>query len=715
MKIRYAIGLILAMGLAGCSLNDVKDRGDSCPQDRKSEDVLSYIMTVDEEKCTEEDCPEFAESFSTRTCPNRLPSCHVDTAGEYYCMTACSASQAACDGICVDPNSDRDHCGARGDCYDPDEDSDNYAGKKCAKDQECDEGKCSERICSSPKIICDGECIDPMKKLEFCGAKGECNSIKPGSKNYQGKNCGKLAKCVDGECTCQSGAILCDEHCVDPVEDHDFCGARGECSDSDENSDDYRGVKCKENEECKNRKCISRECEGSQELCQGKDGESYCADLENDMDNCGMCAKKCTDMTPDRQTAVKCAERNCIFECSEGYTNCGTEDSLKCVSLDERENCGECGHQCGTGEKCENKVCVNDPDITGNTCPEDICNKDNSCQNTNSACGGGCTDCTILENSEGGECINGVCKISQCLTGFHLDSMNAGNKCVQNTNEECAPVNSSAVEDCTKKISGGKGVCGADGTCQFGQCDAGLCQQGTMCFNDDMHCGSSCENCSAKTAENKYWKCSASGVCESSGCRSGLCNLDGQCVNTDKNCGENCRNCSVSHGKGRCDNGTCLLDGCDSGYYESGGKCLPYDDSHCGSSGKSCSSNESCIQGVCRLTSCGDGDESNSCYLSNGTQGVCKTTGATGGTNIKCVDEETRDTECFIDGTPKSCKASGSGSTGTCIYNPSLASKYAGKSQRWICECSVSNRYFCLSKEAKKYKCTTYSDCKYVY
>lgn len=91
-------------------------------------------------------------------------------------------------------------------------------------------------------------------------------------------------------------------------------------------------------------------CQAGNGLCTGDlvpCGQTACANLAQDADNCGSCGNVCgpTEM---------CQEAQCV--CRAGTDPC---ENVGCVVLaSDPSNCGACGLSCATDQVCENRVCV---------------------------------------------------------------------------------------------------------------------------------------------------------------------------------------------------------------------------------------------------------------------------------------------------------------------------------------------------------------------
>lgn len=109
----------------------------------------------------------------------------------------CKVGQVVCDGKCIDPYSDAQHCGASGACVGA------AAGMACGRDHICVNGSCALG-CEAGKVLCSGHCIDPLTDATFCGASADCTGANAGV-NCQAPagRCGSMttAQCQVGRCS----------------------------------------------------------------------------------------------------------------------------------------------------------------------------------------------------------------------------------------------------------------------------------------------------------------------------------------------------------------------------------------------------------------------------------------------------------------------------------------------------------------------------------
>ena len=247
--------------------------------------------------------------------------------GNYDCK--CPNGKVLCNVngqmTCVDP-ADKDHCGASGACNSDEPKSPDYKGTVCAEGQSCFAGKSQYYCaCTDGEILCKDDngvlkCVAPNES-PFCGAKGSCDDPKAGSDNFMGKTCVDTQTCSkvdsgDYDCICTGKTFLCNGKCV-TTNSPKSCGAKGNCSSSDENSDNYKGEKCAANESCvslSNGKYFCTTCDiasGNYKFCG-----SECTEIAEDRNNCGSCGRKCPDKESFRENApvfASCEDKTCCY------------------------------------------------------------------------------------------------------------------------------------------------------------------------------------------------------------------------------------------------------------------------------------------------------------------------------------------------------------------------------------------------------------------
>lgn len=94
--------------------------------------------------------------------------------------------------------------------------------------------------CESNEVLCNESCVDPETDNDYCGATGNCAGERAG------QSCEDGHACEDGACRrqCPAAELACDDTCIDPLTESDHCGATGDCTGSDS------GEICAEDSEC---------------------------------------------------------------------------------------------------------------------------------------------------------------------------------------------------------------------------------------------------------------------------------------------------------------------------------------------------------------------------------------------------------------------------------------------------------------------------------
>ena len=155
------------------------------------------------------------------------------------CEINCPAGQIECGGECVDPETNRTYCGARGVCVGP------SSGRECPGGEICSGGICVLN-CPDNHIECGGSCADPMISIQYCGASGDCRGMNAGTQCTGGEYC------LSGQCVteCTSPLVVCSGACVDPFTNRAFCGASGDCMGTN------TGTVCATTHSCVAGRCI---------------------------------------------------------------------------------------------------------------------------------------------------------------------------------------------------------------------------------------------------------------------------------------------------------------------------------------------------------------------------------------------------------------------------------------------------------------------------
>ena len=109
------------------------------------------------------------------------------------CTVVCSGGTINCNDTCIDPNTNNTWCGASGNCLAAND------GSTCANGYSCNSGVCRQQ-CPNGRVGCDGTCIDPSSDNNHCGASGFCEGAQAGD------SCTGGEQCVSGSCRLPTGS-----------------------------------------------------------------------------------------------------------------------------------------------------------------------------------------------------------------------------------------------------------------------------------------------------------------------------------------------------------------------------------------------------------------------------------------------------------------------------------------------------------------------------
>jgi hypothetical protein len=487
----------------------------------------------------------------------------------------CSMGQIACNGVCVNAQTDNMNCGA--------------CGTACPMGQSCMMGACRATVmCTAPQVDCSGTCVNTQTDPANCGACGTA--------------CPMGQSCTAGACRaammCPVGQIDCGGTCVDTASSASNCGACGNA--------------CPMGQTCTSGVCGAPMCAAGETLCGGR-----CINTQTDATNCGACGNAC----PMGQT---CTAGACVstMMCPGTQTNC----SGTCVDTQtSAANCGACGRACAMGQTCTAGACMGmlvcpmgqtacgaacadlqsdaiNCGACGNACPAGQVCAMGACAMPRPMCAAGQTDCTPMamaptcvntqtDNSNCGAC-GTTCPMGQtCTAGAcacAAGQLLCGRTCVnaQTDNNNCGTCGT---------------VCAGGTTCQAGRCACPAGQMGcgmpSVCVNtqtDNANCGTCGTACPAGQT------CTA-GTCA---CAMGqtACGMPATCVNTQtdrSNCGMCGRACAMGQ---TCTAGACA---CPAGQTVCGAGAaatcvdLQSNSTNCGMCGRVCAMGTSCRMGAC--------------------------------------------------------------------------------------------------------------------
>ena len=409
MRLQYVWFMCCVCLLSGCTLDPPYTVGEACP------DAQYYAKSNGTVDGSFGDAgSEYYKMYnSTHYCPQAYPICGKSKTA-FICHEACRKNEIFCTEQCVKPLEDTRYCGARGLCSDSDVNSDNYHGQICSEGEICRDGLC---ICAKTwEIACDGKCIDPAMNDSYCGAHGLCRDSDENSHNYKGKQCLEDEICENGRCVCASSReIRCNGECIDPNRHANYCGARGLCTDADNSSVNYRGQICKTGERCEDGEC---KCIRSWEIiCHDE-----CIDPSVNAFYCGA-RGLCSDANPDSANYVgnACPDGQ---NCEDGVCKCAKNNEIFCNGscTDPRNDKYYCGARglCiaddpanadfagGTCDRCEDGVCL---------CEANKHVYNNSCEpDSINHCGAHGNSCNTADypHSTNLICQNGQCVVTAC-------------------------------------------------------------------------------------------------------------------------------------------------------------------------------------------------------------------------------------------------------------------------------------------------------------
>ncbi len=602
----------------------------TCPRSDGTDDVdcidPASLKTCGATSCESpgyggQDCSEYGE----------LSRCQYDDESKKY-SCRCPNGALLCGKQCIDPN-DAKTCGAN-DC-----DADNYGGTDCTagKNLECQEDDRNQFSCQCRKdfILCDDTCINPSSDQKHCGAKGTCSGSDPESSDYAGENCESGDSiCSSGKCACTAGQIWCvpdgsdSPRCVSPG-DNETCGAHL--------SED--GIHCEANpcqdlftcqiNASEEYECQQSGCEENEQFCMVNE-EKKCVSKYS-TENCGHCNNDCKLLNYAHASVSGCEDNEgspmCTFTCDEGYENCGSSFSPKCIDLKtSQQNCGKCENNCEEGLVCSDGSC------SATVCqPNECMLNGSSCVNNDSQCGVECKNCKAEDPNA--FCQNGACIITSCPKDTHPVFKNSQIvQCASNTVNACGK-NTMTIhdspEDCTKIGNAAEVNC-LDSACIVVNCQPGyhLNKSKTACeANSNEACGAtnsnSTVNCSTTITNSVTTACSG-GSCTVSKCKDGHhlnATKTGCEANSDTSCGaidsttvQDCTSIANSN-KVSCQAGKCTVSECKPTYHLNSSKtgCEANSKTSCAKVGSNApqdctkianSSSVACTDGECVVSQC---------------------------------------------------------------------------------------------------------------
>ena len=382
-----------------------------------------------------------------------------------------------------------------------------------------------------------------------------------------------------------------------------------------------------------------------------------CIDPKSDNTYCGATSSSSTGESCG--SGKVCVDGKCVQNsCSGSETLCSTSSGNTCINIkgSDTANCGTCGYSCESGKPVNTTVKGCSTGICQYQCTSNLTNVGSG--NTSSSIQ--CVDLTSDRNncgSKGNVCASGkVCVNSQCVQNSCDDGQTL---CSTGTGNTCVNIKGNDASNC--------GACGY--SCESGKplnttvksCATGVCQ---------YECATGYENKGSGNTASTI-QCVESVVCDAPKCA-----LNGFCFTTSQMTGLNYAR--TSEGDMTCK--------CIDGYYMDAGECKMNDNSNCGTKGKACGTNETCVNAECV---CAEDFEFNgyACVCPTGfheynggceidSTSDCGEHGNACGTNESCVGGECKcgaSTHCSA---PQKC-CTREGRTNSC--------RTPGETQNWIC------------------------------
>ena len=667
---RFAIALMAVFGVSGCTLEEPLEFGERC-------DAVSFVWPDEAGgKLMPGDSETYDYYLNNRICAPDKPYClmkkgfvhrgTVDENGEYLGDVVypdewyCSDRKESCpkDSHLVTDDVQRYceqdsalHCGSvENNCMD---------SAKGVDAAQCEDGQCVVQKCMQGFTLINGECLSGA---QCCG--DYCKNCTMVSQAHLVCATEDLMNFDCGEACPLDNMIECYGVCINPDTNLAYCGTE---SSEDGNCEmhycpDMDGWR---NGSCTAGICLVSECILGYHMIADEDGIRSC-----EPDTIEVCGTKLADCNQVAHASeVSCERGLCIIKsCEDGYTLYDNQ----CIDY--------------AGKTCEGVVCGPHAECDETTqlckCESGYTDCNGECydlQNSAYHCGSCTGICTSDKYSHSTElaCIEGVCEVSACEDGYHVEL----GRCTSNTctDGETDCIHSDKI-GMVKTCEGG--VWGEFVSCENVSCNNEIEQCG-VCINGTKRC----EDRMLLTCINGRWQnaveCDASLVCSENSCVS--CGAEAHvfgnsCEKHDvSNCGTHDTKCDASARPNgtefNCDTGTCKATKCASGYHVYGDGCEKDDVNNCNTHGTKCGTNVhaggsafncecgtnvhaggsafNCNDGTCKATACasgyhkyGDTCEKNDLNNCNTHGTKCGTNVHAGGSAFNCNDGTCKATAC---------------------------------------------------------------------
>lgn len=531
----------------------------------------------------------------------------------------CKAGEIRYNGVCVNILSDPNNCG--------------WISHVCKNDEICTNGKCAKQsICPIGTISCGSACCGATQTCNaeissctpsFCqSGKLQCgtNCIDPNTDRLNCGSCGNVCSgdklCVDGSCVnsklscvsgCPPGQVCSLGRCVTPepvrcsgtvygnaIADWNAICVSGSCMNIDGRfnyTGNYTGNFSSVDDNGNFELSISSSGDAIGKFTSFVYGDSFTVSGSLSGSSLHMTGTAYIKGKEGSIEAVpitidgSCAPSSCFT----GQTQCGAECS---DLISDNNNCGSCGHVCGSDEICMNGICSKISKCNeGETLCDDTCVDTKTDSNNCGGCGNKC------KPSE--SCVNGICVfVPSCPFG----SFACGNNC-------CV-----LPQICNQTTL---------------SCDPPRCPETTQCgplcidtTNDRFNCG----GCNIKCDYNETC---INGKCVSITCGDRSCDSTENCSTCPQDCGScecTTENPNLCYGKCtniKSDSNNCGACGqmCQIGYACENGVCKGMINANCTSDSDCAQGN--CIDNKCQFITCTNDSECSSTQYCNTNLNLC--------------------------------------------------------------------------------------------
>jgi hypothetical protein len=525
-----------------------------------------------------------------------VPSCSGST-----CSISCNSGFGNCDGLVsngceANLGTNSSHCGACGTACTNPNGTTSCSGGACVPACSAGFGNCN----GNPNDGCE---TNTKTSTSHCGSCGNVCSCPSGTAN-----------CVNGICgctSCNAGTGDCDGNAANGCETNvtsnvSHCGGCGNVCSSVNGTPSCSAGTC------------SIACNAGFGNCDNS-AANGCETALNTLTSCGACGASCS--RPN--ATATCATGSCmVSSCNAGFGNCDGNHSNGCeTNLSTTvANCGSCGNACSSANgtaACSAGQCTITCNAGFGNCDGDASNGCETALNTTANCGSCGSSCSFANGVAA--CSAGSCVMTGCASGWGDCDNQTSNGCETSltTLSNCGTCGNACTNPHGSTTCSG-GSCSPSCSAGWGNCDSNPnngCETSLTTLSNCGACGQTCALANATAS-------CGSGSCQVASCNTGFQNCDNQAangceVNTQTsvtNCGSCGTVCSSANGTRSCALGACAI-ACNSGWGNCDGNAqtngcetnLNTSANNCGVCGKICSPGQTCVNGVCLGSTCGNG------------------------------------------------------------------------------------------------------------